>query len=145
MHHDHQPMSGFRVKKTKAFGLASCYHMSGQGSSLRSQPCPLKGPTAKAVVCGVQAVTGATQHAHRPMNRFEMKICRRNAPRPSSHEPIRDEDLQAQCTTTIIPCTDFGLRKSLTEVVGSINGKRKRERLYKKEGIAVRPFIFCEP
>ena len=36
-------------KKTKIFGLAPCRRRSGQGSSLRSQLCPLKESTARAV------------------------------------------------------------------------------------------------
>ena len=40
--------------------------MTGQGSSLRSQPCPLKRPTARAVAGGVQAVAGAVHHDYIP-------------------------------------------------------------------------------
>ena len=40
--------------------------MTGQGSSLRSQPCPTKGPTARAVAGGVQAVAGAVHHDYIP-------------------------------------------------------------------------------
>ena len=49
-----------------------------QGSSLRSQPCSIKRPTAKAVAgalqavaCSVQAVACAMHHDHVSMNRFD--------------------------------------------------------------------------
>ena len=41
-----------------------------QGSSLRSHPCPLKRPTAKAVAGGVQAVVCTIHHDDRPTIAF---------------------------------------------------------------------------
>ena len=52
--------------------------LAEQGSSLRSQPCSIKRPTAKAVAgalqavaCSVQAVACAMHHDHVSMNRFD--------------------------------------------------------------------------
>ena len=57
----HPDNSHHKRKKDQDLRPSSPTPKLGQGSSLRSQPCPSKGPTARAVAGGVQAVACTEQ------------------------------------------------------------------------------------
>ena len=66
-----------------------------QGSSLRSQPCSLKGPTAKAVAGAINAVECAMHHDHSPTTRWWQKTLPTCGSRPARLLSLRTAQGQA--------------------------------------------------